>query len=207
MHRQPRAMATKARRDGKNNGGRGRLPLPWPRAARLAALTAVAAFAITLPAQAVATVAGPVAIPLLLAIVGLAVVSDMIGVAATRAAETPFVARSAKRRPGAREGLDLVRHADLVATVASDVVGDLAGTVSGAMLAVVVLRVSGPSAPLVLRTALGVAVLTGVTIGAKALAKAYAVRHAEEIVQGTGRALHLAKRLAPRRRRPRPRGS
>jgi hypothetical protein len=146
----------------------------------------------------------PAAIPLVLVIVGLAILSDMIGVAATRAAETPFVARSAKRRPGAREGLTLVRNADLVATVASDLVGDLAGTISGAMLAIIVLDL-GRRAPLALKTAIAVALLTAATIGAKAVAKAYAVRHAEDIVQIAGHGFFLLKRLFPNKaqgRRP-----
>lgn len=192
-------------RRGKRGGG----PEIWARALRLAGFTAGAAFIVTLPVQSAASGLGGAAAPLLFVIVTLGVASDMIGVAATRAEETPFVARAAKKRPGAREGLDLVRHADLVATIASDVVGDLAGTISGAMLAVVLLGMSGvwtTSAPL--RTAVGVAILTGMTIGAKAIAKAYAVRNADAIVQRVGYVVYLLKKLAPKRpRRERRAGS
>jgi hypothetical protein len=191
-------MKTNARRGRQGPRGRGGR-LPWPRAFRFAGLTALAGFLVALPSQTAATRLGVlVAGPVLLAIVGLGILSDMIGVAATRAEETPFSARAAKRRPGAREGLFLVRHADLVATVASDVVGDLAGTVSGAMLAVLVVDLPG-DVPLALRTAIAVGLLTGVTIGAKAIGKAIAVRRADAIVQAAGYVLHLLKTL---RRRP-----
>jgi hypothetical protein len=202
MRRSRRRLAqVSERRRPPGGGGRSLVA----RGFRLAAFTAVAAFVVTFPAQAAADTLGWAALPILVAIVALGVTSDMIGVAATRADETPFVARAAKRRPGAREGLDLVRHADLVATVASDVVGDLSGTISGAMLASVVLRVTaGAGLPAPLRTAIGVAVLTGATIGVKAWTKAYAVRHADDLVQLAGAAVALGKRLTgrPPGRRP-----
>lgn len=167
------------------------------RALRVAAVAFVVALLVTWPTQT-ATLKWPMiaAFPVLLIIILLGVTFDIVGVAATRAHETPFHARSATRRPGARKALRLVREADRVATFCSDMVGDIAGTLSGALSAGLALRVAPPawSAPAAI---VAVALVSALTIGLKSAAKGLAVRQADTIVWLAGRLLEAVEKVLP----------
>ena len=174
---------------------RTRQRLGW-RAVRFGLLAFVLALAVTWPAQT-ATLRWPpfAALFVLLVIMLLGVAFDIVGVAATRAHETPFHARSASKRPGARKAIQLVREADRVATFCSDVVGDIAGTLSGALAAGLALRAE-PSVRGV-GAILAVALVSAVTIGLKSAAKGLAVREADAIVWLVGRILEAVEAVLP----------
>lgn len=166
------------------------MELPYGRALQVGLLALVLGTLIVFPAQiGVATLPPYVSALVILLVVLVGVASDIVGVSATRARETPFIARASKRIPGAREGLYLVRHADAVATIMLDLVGDLCGTVSGALAAGIVLEVSRAKA-IAFETAVVVGIVSGLTIGMKALAKSFAVRRAEGVIIAAGRILH-----------------
>jgi len=169
--------------------------LGW-RAVRFALLAFVVALVVTWPAQTAAlgwpTLA---ALPILLLIILLGVGFDIVGVAATRAHETPFHARSSSKRPGARKAIQLVREADRVATLCSDVVGDIAGTLSGALAVGLALRL-GPAERGV-GAIVAVALVSAVTIGLKSAAKGLAIRRADAIVWLVGRILEAIERVLP----------
>ncbi len=61
------------------------------------------------------------------------IVSDIVGIAAAAAVEQPFTAMAAEKVYGAKTALKLVHNADKVAAFASDFIGDICGTVSGAL--------------------------------------------------------------------------
>ncbi len=169
--------------------------LGW-RAVRFAVLAFVLALVVTWPAQSAALgwpALGAVLIVLLIILLG--VVFDIVGVAATRAHETPFHARSASKRPGARKAIRLVREADRVATFCSDVVGDIAGTLSGALAAGLALRAA--PAERGIGAILAVALVSAVTIGLKSAAKGLAVREADAIVWLVGRILEAVEAVLP----------
>lgn len=127
-------------------------------------------------------------VAVVIVVVATGVLCDMVGVASTRAKEQPFLSRAAKRTPGARQSLYLVRHADQVATVMSDLVGDTTGTVAGALAAAMVVRLAEPRSIAVV-TAIAVGILSAVTVGLKALAKYLAVHRAHSVVAVAGRLL------------------
>jgi CBS domain containing-hemolysin-like protein len=138
------------------------------------------------------------ALPLLLAIVLTGILFDVVGVAATRASEIPFHARSAKGLPGARQAIRMVRQADKVALFCSDVVGDLAGTLSGAAAVAVAVHLFVGGSRALWAGMLAVAAVTALTIGGKAVGKAYAIRRANAVVGRVARALAWAERLLGR---------
>jgi CBS domain containing-hemolysin-like protein len=111
---------------------------------------------------------------------------DMIGVAAAAARETPFHAMAAKRVFGARQAIVIVRNAEKVSSLASDVVGDIAGVLSGAgALAVAVqlghaIHAHGWHNELVIIVL--TALVTSVTIGAKAVGKTIAIQSPTPII-------------------------
>jgi len=117
------------------------------------------AMLISLPSQsAMQGVHLLLALPLLLLIILVGVMFDVLGVAVTAADDTPFHAMSAKKLPGARQALWLLRRADRVASFCNDVVGDLCGTLSGAAAAAIAYRLGGTRAGLD-QTILGMAML------------------------------------------------
>ena len=60
----------------------------------------------------------------------LGIVFDIIGVAVTAADERPFHSMAARKTPGARQALALIRKANKVSSFCNDVVGDICGIVS-----------------------------------------------------------------------------
>ncbi len=75
-------------------------------------------------------------------IVLFGIIADIIGISVAAADEAPFHAKAAKRVAGAKEGVFLVRNADRVATIANDVIGDIAGTLRGALGIALSLQIS-----------------------------------------------------------------
>ena len=70
----------------------------------------------------------------------LGIAFDIVGVAVTASDERPFHSMAARKVPGAREALRLIRRANQVSSFCNDVVGDICGIVSGTTAAVIVLR-------------------------------------------------------------------
>lgn len=133
---------------------------------------------------------------LLLLIILAGIVFDIIGVATAAATEAPLHARAAKKIPGARQGLMLLRNADRVATFCNDVVGDASGTLSGAVGAVIILRLVGQhGAEDILVSTLMTAIVAAMTVGGKALGKSFALSQANEIVFFVGRVLYTVERV------------
>lgn len=133
-----------------------------------------------------------VAIVVLLAFILLGIFFDIVGVAVTAADEKPFHSMAAHKTPGAKEALGLIRKADKVSSMCNDVVGDICGIISGSTAAVIVVRLQSAFS---LRSALislaVTALVSGLTIGGKAMGKAFAIDKSTAVLQLVGRALHL----------------
>jgi CBS domain containing-hemolysin-like protein len=162
----------------------------------------------------------------LVIIIFVGIIFDIIGLAAATASRVALNAMAAKRMPGARHALRMVRNAPRVAAFCNDLVGDIAGTVSGAAAAAIAFHVglggravdglagagqSGVGGPGGLWVVLAVALVAAVTVGGKALGKSVAIDRADRIVFQVGRLLWwLETRLGlvllrerPSRRNPR----
>ena len=123
------------------------------------------------------------AIVILLFFVALGIVFDVIGVAATAADPKPFHAMASHRVRGAKQAIALIKNADKVASFCNDVVGDICGIVSGSTAAVIVtqLRMGLSVNALLLSTAV-TALISGLTIGGKALGKRFAIVRSKKVV-------------------------
>ena len=132
------------------------------------------------------------AFAVLAAFIVLGIVFDIIGGAVTAADEKPFHSMAAHRTPGAKEALGLIRQASKVSSFCNDVVGDICGIISGSTAAVIVVRLQSAFS---LRSALislaVTALVSGLTIGGKAMGKAFAIDKSTAVLQLVGRALHL----------------
>ena len=72
-----------------------------------------------------------IGIIIILLFIFIAVIFDMIGVAITAQEETPFHSMASKKIKGSTHSVKLLKNADKIASICNDVVGDVAGVVSG----------------------------------------------------------------------------
>jgi CBS domain containing-hemolysin-like protein len=104
---------------------------------------------------------------------------------------------ASNRVRGARQGIWLVRHADKVSVFCNDVVGDIGGTLSGAIGASIVFQLVSSGFPLtetVLST-LMIAAVAALTVGGKAMAKSFAISHSVEILLLAGKLLYALEKI------------
>lgn len=159
---------------------------------------------------------GPLTAALIIAgTIAVAILADILAIAATVGDDAPLNAMASDRVPGAKEALILVRNASRVNSLFSDVIGDVAGTMSGVVATPIIygIREAYPGIPSSVASMLVIGLISFFTIGGKALEKSFAVKASTQIILGVGKAIHYGKRLfgwgaAPfRRRRPRARQS
>ena len=134
------------------------------------------------------------AIAVLVAFILLGIVFDIIGVAVTAADAKPFHSMAAHREKGAKEALYLLKNAEKVSSFCNDVVGDICGIVSGSTAAVIVLRLQATfNTKNILISIAVTALISGLTIGGKAIGKRLALNHSTDVVYRTGRVLRLLR--------------
>ena len=128
---------------------------------------------------------------ILFAIVLLGILFDIIGVAVTSADEAPFHAMAARKVPGAKEAIRLLRKADKVSSICNDVVGDICGVVSGSAAATIaaLLLQNFTFAWDRLASLMMSALVAGVTVGGKAMGKTFAVNSSTTIVHAVGKTI------------------
>lgn len=112
------------------------------------------------------------------------VIFDMVGVAAASADEAVFHALASKKLRGAKKAVWICKNRARVASFCNDFIGDLCGTIAGAIGTVLAFRV-GTARGLDL-VPVTIAIVAALTIGGKALAKSYGVSKANEITRLTG---------------------
>jgi hypothetical protein len=151
---------------------------------------------LSLASQSVLSSAGvAVALLILAAFILLGIVFDVIGVAVTAADPKPFHSMASHKEKGAKESLMLLRNASSVSSVCNDVVGDICGIVSGTTGAVIVARLQQAlNVRTVLLSMAVTALISGLTIGGKALGKSFAMRKSTQVVYWVGRFLRLFHR-------------
>lgn len=118
---------------------------------------------------------------------------DMLGLAAAAAREAPIHAMASKKVFGAKRAITIVRNAEKVSSIFSDVIGDIAGVLSGAGALAVAYQ---------LATAVSLhgwheelakisltAFVTAITVFAKAVGKTVAIQSPTPIVLFAGKVL------------------
>ena len=134
------------------------------------------------------------AVAVLVAFVLLGIVFDIIGVAVTAADPKPFHSMAAHREKGAKEALYLLKNAEKVSSFCNDVVGDICGIVSGSTAAVIVLRLQSTFHTKNILISIAVtALISGLTIGGKAIGKRLALNHSTDVVYRTAKVMRLLR--------------
>ena len=128
---------------------------------------------------------------ILLLFIALGILFDIIGVAVTAANPKPFNSMAAHRVKGAKEALYLIRNAEKVASFCNDVVGDICGIVSGSTAAVIVTQLQRDLSTHSVLLSIGItALISGITIGGKALGKTVAINDCTNVVYRVARVMH-----------------
>lgn len=133
---------------------------------------------------------------ILIIIVLIGIIFDIIGVAVTAADEPPFHAMSANKQKGSREAINLIRNADIVSNFCNDVIGDIAGTLSGAAGATLVykmLRFYDIENNNYILTILMTSTIATIMVGGKAIGKVFAISKSKQIVLKVGILINILK--------------
>ena len=125
-----------------------------------------------------------VSILLLIIIIALGIFFDIIGTAAAAAALPPFNAKAAKKVFGAYQAVKITKNASAVANYCNDVIGDISGTLSGAVGAGIVFSLEQvfSLSDTVLIGAVMTSFIAALTVGGKSLGKNVAIGKANNII-------------------------
>jgi CBS domain containing-hemolysin-like protein len=133
------------------------------------------------------SILGALLVLLLLVLIGI--LCDILGTAVTSADITPFLAMSAKRVRGAKQGVWLLKRADKVSNILNDVVGDICSIVSGAAGATIALALSSAlSTDEMMISILISALSAAIMVGGKAWGKSFAIKKSEYVILAIGKA-------------------
>jgi len=124
----------------------------------------------------------------------IGIVFDVIGIAVTAANEAPFNSMATRRQRGATESLRLIKNANKVTCYCNDVIGDVTGIVSGTTAALIAARLMEGfnTENLIFPVAIS-AIVTGLTVGGKAVCKPLAFNKSTEIILSVGKLFNILR--------------
>ena len=122
------------------------------------------------------------------------IIFDVIGIAVTAATEAPFNSMATRRQRGAAESLRLIKNANRVTCYCNDVIGDVTGIVSGTTAALIAARLmDGFNTESLMFPVMISAIVTGLTVGGKAIGKTLAFNKSTEIVHSVGQTMNFLR--------------
>ena len=121
----------------------------------------------------------------------LGVLFDIIGIAVTAAEEKSFHSMAAHKVKAGRVAIDLIRRADMVASICNDLIGDISGVVSGAVAAAIAVGLFSSSDYSFWLSALLTGLVSAFTVGSKAAGKGIALKYSNKIVYIVARVISI----------------
>lgn len=137
------------------------------------------------------------AFAVLFGIIAVNILFDLLGTAILSAEEAPFHSLSARKVRGAKETITIIRHAPQMANICCDVIGDIAGIISGAATATIIAELTEVFGIVsILPGLLLSGAVAAMTIGGKATFKGVGLKNGNSIVFTLGKfaALFTKKR-------------
>ena len=122
-----------------------------------------------------------------LVVIMIGIVFDVIGTAVLSCDIKVFHSKASQKIRGSKQAVNLAKNASRVSSVCNDVIGDICGIISGSLSAVLVINLF--SSNVTFANVIVSATLSSLTVGGKALGKAYAISNANVIVFKTGKFL------------------
>ena len=136
-----------------------------------------------------------VACLLLFSSIFIGIIFDIIGVSVTATSEVPFHSLASHRVRGAKEAIVLIRNADKVGNFCNDVIGDIAGIVSGSATTAIVVMLNSFSTgnhEFILSIVLA-GLVAALTVGGKAIGKGIAISNCNSIIFMVGKIISFIK--------------
>ncbi len=144
-----------------------------------------------------------ISILLLVFLIVIAILFDAIGVAAASCDPAPLHSMASRKIKGANYAVKLVKNAEKVSNICNDVIGDMAGIISGICTATIVLKITTVNSigteHSLLFSILMSSVVSAVTVGGKAFFKTIALKNAKEMMLLAGRFLSIFSRKKKKR--------
>ena len=132
---------------------------------------------------------------IIIVVIGIGIIFDMIGVAVLTCKESNLHAMASKKMKGAKQAIGLTKNSTKVASVCSDVIGDICGIVSGSLGAALTLDIIGIiDVSSVIITMVVTATISALTVGFKAIFKDVAEKNSDSIVYTVGKVLSVFKK-------------
>ena len=119
---------------------------------------------------------------------------DIIAISVATADIKPFLSMSARRLKVGYTGVYLINNAEKVNNICADVIGDIAGVVSGATgTAIIVKLFTDPNSEFAANLII-TSLIAGFTVGGKALGKSIGMKYSYNFVYGTAKVLGIFSR-------------
>jgi len=138
------------------------------------------------------------AVSILAAFIIIGVIFDIIALAIATADEKPFHSMAAHRVKSAKHAIKLIRNAEKIVSFFSDVIGDIAGIVSGAtgmaIAAAMFINTDFDDYRAVVGNFLITGLIAAVTIGGKAFGKSIALNNNTAIVNAVSKVMYFFSR-------------
>ncbi|PKM62919.1 MAG: hypothetical protein CVU97_02785 [Firmicutes bacterium HGW-Firmicutes-21] len=129
-----------------------------------------------------------VAIPVLLFFIFIGIVFDTIGLAVAVAEIKPFNSMASRRLKTGKKAVWLITNTEKVSSFCNDLIGDIAGVLSGATGVAIAARLFSGGASIWLTLAM-TSLIAAITVGGKAIGKLIAVEYSEQIVMFSAKVL------------------
>lgn len=126
---------------------------------------------------------------MLLTIIATGIFFDAVGISVAAADERPFHAMASSRVKSARYSIMLIKNASKVSNFCNDVIGDIAGIISGTTIGIIVSFFDKYNIPESSQAMIAIGIsglVAALTVGGKALGKEIAIGNAKAVVNLTG---------------------
>lgn len=132
-----------------------------------------------------------IAMLLLLLLIIINIVFDGIGIAAASCEVAPLLSMSARKIPGAKIAVILVKNAEKVSNICGDVIGDICGIISGACSITIIAKIAFDNPDAYIFNIILSSLVAAFTVGGKAFVKKIAIKNSKELIMFASRVIGL----------------
>ena len=179
----------------KNKKNKGKAVIKWGWALKVAAISIAISILMTLLSSEVLEKLNlAVAFVILVIFILINIFFDIIGISVATADIKPFLSMSARRLKVGYTGVYLINNAEKVNNICADVIGDIAGVVSGATGTAIIVKLFTDQNSAFAANLIITSLIAGLTVGGKAIGKSIGMKYSYNFVYGTARVLSIFSR-------------
>ena len=177
----------------KKNKGKNKLNWTWALKAALISIF-ISVLLTLLSGEVLEKLNLAVAFVILVIFIIINIFFDILAISIATADIKPFLSMSARRLKVGYTGVYLINNAEKMNNIFADVIGDIAGVVSGATgTAIIVKLFTSPDSEFTANLII-TSLIAGLTVGGKALGKSIGIKYSYNFVYGTAKVLSVFSR-------------